>query len=109
MSNLTDQHCKPLPEGSPALSPDDVQKYLGQVDNWEVVEDGRKIHKAFTFPNFVKALEFVNAVGDLAEKEEHHPDILLTYGKAEITIWTHTVGGLSVNDFILAARIDTAQ
>jgi 4a-hydroxytetrahydrobiopterin dehydratase len=76
-----------------------------QVPEWEVV-NGHHLKRKFTFPDFVSALAFVNRVGEVAEKEGHHPDICLGWGKAEITIWTHAVDGLTESDFILAAKID---
>jgi 4a-hydroxytetrahydrobiopterin dehydratase len=66
------------------------------------------LHKVFTFPDFKKALDFVNRVGTIAEAEGHHPDILLGWGKAEITTYTHKIDGLTESDFILAAKIDRA-
>ena len=76
-----------------------------QVPQWKVV-DGHHITRAFTFPDFRQALTFVNKVGELAEEQGHHPDILLSWGRAEITTWTHKINGLSEGDFILAAKID---
>jgi 4a-hydroxytetrahydrobiopterin dehydratase len=76
-----------------------------QVDGWEVVQE-HHITKTFAFPDFQKALDFVNKVGALAEEQGHHPDIYLAWGKAEIKIWTHKVDGLTESDFILAAKID---
>jgi 4a-hydroxytetrahydrobiopterin dehydratase len=68
--------------------------------------NGHHVTRAFKFPDFVQALAFVNKVGAIAETQGHHPDILLTWGKAEITIWTHKINGLTESDFILAAKID---
>ena len=76
-----------------------------QVYGWNVVED-HHITKAFKFPDFGKALEFVNRVGELAEELGHHPDIFLAWGRVEITSWTHKINGLTESDFILAAKID---
>jgi 4a-hydroxytetrahydrobiopterin dehydratase len=76
-----------------------------QVDGWDIVQE-HHITRAFTFPDFQKALDFVNKVGALAEEQGHHPDIYLTWGKAEIKIWTHKIDGLTESDFILAAKID---
>ena len=63
-------------------------------------------HPTFTFPDFKQALDFVNRVGEVAEQQGHHPDILLAWGKAEITLWTHKIDGLTQSDFIMAAKID---
>ncbi len=76
-----------------------------QVDGWNIVEE-HHIAKTFKFSNFREALKFVNRVGELAEQQEHHPDVFLTWGKVEITIWTHKISGLTESDFILAAKID---
>lgn len=72
---------------------------------WKVV-DGKKIHREFRFKNFVEALAFANNVGAIAEEEGHHPDLFVSYGKVGVELWTHAIGGLSENDFILAAKID---
>jgi 4a-hydroxytetrahydrobiopterin dehydratase len=74
--------------------------------DWKVVE-GNHLERTFRFSDFLSALQFVNEVGDLAEREGHHPDIFLSWGKVKITLYTHAIGGLSENDFILAAKIDT--
>ena len=68
--------------------------------------DEHQITRKFTFPDFQQALDFVNRVGAVAEEQGHHPDILLTWGKVEITLWTHAVNGLTESDFIMAAKID---
>ena len=83
-----------------------VQKYLRLISGWEV-QGGIKIVKEFSFDDFEHALAFVNAVGRIAEEEGHHPDILLfDYKYARITLSTHAIGGLSINDFIIASKID---
>jgi 4a-hydroxytetrahydrobiopterin dehydratase len=76
-----------------------------QVPQWNVINE-HHITRKFTFPDFKQALDFVNRVGDVAEQQGHHPDILLTWGKAEITMWTHKIDGLTQSDFIMAAKID---
>ena len=91
--------------GIPKLSETRIQELLPQVPGWEVIDD-HHILKKFSFPDFVSALEWVNKLGELAEQEFHHPDIYLTWGKVEVKIWTHAVGGLTENDFILAAKTD---
>ena len=104
-ADLNVKHCKPCESGTPALSGPPLADYLKQVQGWELVE-WKKIVKAFKFPNFRKALEFTNRVGELAESEGHHPDIYLSWGKVKVELSTHAVKGLSENDFILAAKID---
>ncbi len=86
-----------------AAQVDALMSVLGDAD-WRVVEH-HHLFRAFRFPDFKEALEFTNHVGALAEEEGHHPDILLGWGKAEITLWTHSVDGLTMNDFILASKI----
>lgn len=80
-----------------------MQKELG--GNWKVVDD-HHLEKEFAFKNFREALTFTNKVGELAEKENHHPDIYLAWGKVRITLWTHKIDGLSESDFIFAAKMD---
>ena len=87
-----------------------AEKLLEQVSGWNMVNEGElKIGKEYKFKNFKLALAFVNQVGDVAEKEGHHPDIHLGWGRVKIVSYTHAVSGLSDNDFILAARIDKLQ
>jgi len=105
MSDLAAKTCVPCRGGVPPLAGDELAKLHQQLPSWDVVK-GHHLHKAFTFPDFVKALDFVNRVGQIAEQQGHHPDILLTWGKAEVTTWTHKIDGLTESDFILAAKID---
>ena len=105
MPGLAEKNCVPCRGDVPALKGAELQKLSHQLPNWEVVNE-HHIHRIFKFPDFVKALAFVNRVGAIAEEQGHHPDILLTWGKAEITTWTHAVNGLTESDFILAAKID---
>lgn len=105
MSDLASKTCVPCRGGVPPLKGADLAALREQVEGWEVVEE-HHIRKTFKFPDFRQALEFVNRVGDLAEEQGHHPDIYLTWGKAEITTWTHKIDGLTESDFILAAKID---
>jgi 4a-hydroxytetrahydrobiopterin dehydratase len=83
----------------------ELTSLLGQVHGWTVVGE-HHIQKEFTFPNFVKALEFVNRVGAVAEEQGHHPDVYLAWGKVEIKLWTHKIDGLTESDFIMAAKTD---
>ncbi|MGE0480107.1 MAG: 4a-hydroxytetrahydrobiopterin dehydratase [Phycisphaerae bacterium] len=105
MSALADQRCVPCKPGTPPLTGAVADGLLAQLKEWHIVE-GRRLDKRFKFPDFVTALAFVNRVGALAEEQGHHPDILLTWGKVEIGLWTHSIGGLSESDFVLAAKID---
>lgn len=105
MTELASKTCVPCKGGVPALKGAELESLKKQLPGWEVVQE-HHLHRRFDFPDFVKALAFVNKVGELAEQQGHHPDILLTWGKAEVTIWTHKVDGLTESDFILAAKID---
>ncbi len=87
------------------MAPPDVEDYLGRVEGWNHA-DHRRIARTFVFPDFQRALDFANEVGAIAEAEGHHPDLLVAWGKVEVTIWTHKVNGLTESDFILAAKID---
>lgn len=105
MTSLAERNCVPCRGGVPALSGAALESLSPQVPDWKVV-GGHHITRTFTFPDFKQALDFVNRVGALAEQQGHHPDILLAWGKAEVTLWTHAVNGLTESDFILAAKID---
>ena len=105
MSDLASKECVPCKGGVPALKGSSLEALKKQLPGWEVINE-HHLHRRFDFPDFVKALAFVNKVGELAEQQGHHPDILLTWGKAEITTWTHKIDGLTESDFILAAKID---
>src|SRR5512135_69833 len=103
-ADLASKTCVPCRGGVPPLAGEELKQYERQVPGWEVVS-GHHLHRTFTFPDFRQALEFVNRVGAVAEEQGHHPDILLGWGKAEITTWTHKIDGLTESDFILAAKI----
>jgi 4a-hydroxytetrahydrobiopterin dehydratase len=105
MSDLASKTCVPCKGGVPPLAGKWLEALANQVPQWKVV-DGHHIMRTFTFPDFHQALAFVNKVGEIAEQQGHHPNILLSWGKAEITTWTHKIDGLTESDFILAAKID---
>jgi 4a-hydroxytetrahydrobiopterin dehydratase len=102
---LADKHCVPCKGGTPPLKGKQLDDLHREISEWDVVNE-HHLKRTFKFPDFVQALAFVNKVGEVAEKEGHHPDILLSWGKAEVTTWTHSIDGLSEGDFILAAKID---
>ena len=102
---LADKHCVPCRGGVPPLSSTELSTLHHNVPEWSVVNQ-HHLHRVFRFPDFQQALAFVNRVGEVAETEGHHPDILLAWGKAEITLWTHKIDGLTESDFIMAAKID---
>ncbi|MEK6635149.1 MAG: 4a-hydroxytetrahydrobiopterin dehydratase [Planctomycetota bacterium] len=106
MSELALKKCVPCMGGVPPLKGEALQELQRQVEGWNVVEE-HHLFKSFKFPDFRKALDFVNRVGEIAEEQGHHPVITLTWGKAEIKIYTHKINGLTESDFILAAKIDT--
>ena len=103
--SLADKTCVPCKGGVPPLKGDALDKLKAEVLGWEVVEE-HHLYKVFRFPDFKKALEFVNRLGAVAEEQGHHPDILLAWGKVEVTIYTHKIDGLTESDFVLAAKID---
>jgi 4a-hydroxytetrahydrobiopterin dehydratase len=103
--DLTQKKCVPCEGGVPKLEPTRVNELLQQLDGW-AVRDGR-LHKHHRFGDFKNAMTFVNAIADLAEEEGHHPDFTVRdWNVVDVSIWTHAIGGLSENDFILAAKID---
>ena len=102
---LAQKRCVPCRGGVPPLNETQVAELKPQVPEWQVV-DNHHLTRSFTFPDFVTALAFVNRAGEVAEQEGHHPDIYLSWGKAEVKIWTHKIDGLTESDFILAAKID---
>ena len=82
-----------------------LAKLSDQLPDWQVAE-GKKIAKTYRFPDFAQALAFVNRAGAVAEAEGHHPDLCLTWGKVDVTIYTHKINGLTESDFVLAAKLD---
>ncbi len=108
MTELSTKQCKPCAEGAEALSGPALDALVAQLDGWEVV-DGHHLAKSYAFEDFATALAFVNRLGAVAEGQGHHPDIALAWGRVGIAVFTHDIGGLSENDFILAARIDDVR
>ena len=109
MDNLLNKKCVPCEGGISGLDITEIHKYLKMVDGWEVKADDDKVYyliKEFKFKDYLKSQEFVNKVGEIAEKESHHPDIFFGWGYAKIKIFTHAIKGLHENDFVLAAKID---
>jgi len=102
--DLADRRCVPCRRGTPPLDAAAVARLLPRVPGWAAPE-GRRLEREFRFRDFAAALAFVNRVGALAEAEDHHPDIRLSWGKVGVVLWTHAAGGLTENDFILAAKI----
>lgn len=104
---LTDKKCVPCEGGVQPFTGPQIKDYLAELKTeWQVI-DGKKIQKKFKFKDFKEAIAFVNKIAELAEKEQHHPDIrVFGYKNVEIELSTHAIGGLSENDFILAAKIE---
>lgn len=107
-TSLASRKCQACDEGTPALKGEELRKLYGKLEDWIMVNE-HHLEKEYRFPDFREALAFVNRVGEVAEEEGHHPDIFLTWGKVQLTLWTHSVGGLSENDFILAAKADALR
>jgi len=107
MAQLAEKQCVPCRGGVKPLEGEALILLAKELQpGWKVVDE-HHLEREFKFEDFREALEFVNEVGELAELENHHPDILLSYGKVVIQLWTHKIHGLHENDFILAAKIDT--
>ena len=109
MSDLADKKCVPCEGGIPSFDIKEIHKYLKKVDGWDVKSDDQKTYyliKEFKFDDFLKSIQFINKVGDIAETEGHHPDIWFGWGYAKIKIFTHAINGLHESDFVLAAKID---
>jgi 4a-hydroxytetrahydrobiopterin dehydratase len=105
MEDLASKSCVPCHGGVPRITGADVEPFMTELPNWEIVGEHHLTRK-YKFTNFRDALLFVNRVGEVAEREGHHPDIAFGWGYAEIEIWTHAIDGLSESDFILAAKIE---
>ena len=109
MIDFDKKNCIPCRGGIPSFDISEIHKYLKKIDGWDVKKKENEIHfleKKFSFKNFSESQKFVNQVGDIAEKEAHHPDIIFGWGYAKIQIFTHKIKGLVESDFILAAKID---
>ena len=106
MNNLSKKKCAPCTGATPKMSLDEITDNLSKINNWEINNNKEMIFKKFKFNNFKKALNFTNQIGVLAEEEGHHPDISLGWRYCLVMIHTHAINGLSINDFILAAKID---
>lgn len=105
--NLLKKICLPCKDKSlQPLKREDMQDYLDEVSGWILSTDAKKISKEFKFRDFIGAINFVERVADVAEMEGHHPDIHIHYNKVILELWTHSIDGLSENDFILASKID---
>ena len=107
MSALRDRKCAACAPGTPALAADRIAELLSQLEpGWRVAEDGRSLRRSYGFADFYATMAFVNAVAWIANAEDHHPDLEVGYDYCRVTLATHSIGGLSENDFICAAKMD---
>ena len=104
---LAERQCIPCKGGVPALKDEELTQLHAQLPEWGVVEE-HHLRRVYAFPDFARALSFVNKLGEVAEHENHHPWISFTWGKVIVEIWTHKIDGLTESDFILAAKADAA-
>lgn len=108
-SELIQSRCQPRRGDEHRLSGDDVAQWLKAVPEWSLIEDGQAIARTFRFPDYYRTLAFVNALAFIAHAEDHHPDLSVHYDRCVVRYSTHDVGGLSLNDFICAAKADALE
>lgn len=108
MEQLANMACIACHSGEPTVSDAEIAELMPQIPNWQIIEvDGvKRLQRVFTFKNFLDALDFTNTIGALAEDQGHHPALLTEWGKVTVQWWTHSIGGLHRNDFIMAAKTD---
>lgn len=111
MSGLTQSTCEPCRGGVPTLTDAEIAALKPEVPEWEVVEVGgiKRLRRAFDFADFKSAMAFAVGVGEIAEREGHHPDLHVAWGEVVVETWTHKIHGLHRNDFVLAAKIDASR
>ncbi len=103
---LLEERCEYIPKGSKPLIIPTIESYLSQLPGWDVSLDYKTLSKTFSFKNYYQVMAFINAVAWLAHREDHHPEICFGYNEARITLTTHAANGITLNDLILAAKID---
>ena len=107
MTELVERRCKPCEGKVAAYTAEQAKAELKQLSaDWRLIEDGKALKRNFAFRDFYRTMSFVNALGHIANTEDHHPDMEVGYGYCNVTFSTHAIGGLSVNDFICAAKLD---
>ncbi len=107
LNDLLNGHCQEYPQGSPTLTPEEVAERVALVPDWELVDEGKGLRLSRRMGDFLAAIELVNKVAEVAEVEQHHPDIRVHgYRNVGLDLSTHSLGGLTDNDFIMAAKID---
>jgi 4a-hydroxytetrahydrobiopterin dehydratase len=104
MDDLTQKTCVPCTGAMPKLDEKQIAKLAAEVPGWAIADE--KLHRRFRFPDFVTAIRFVDRMAEIAEREQHHPNFCVDYAEVDVRIWTHAIGALSTNDFILAAKLD---
>ncbi|MCK5395805.1 MAG: 4a-hydroxytetrahydrobiopterin dehydratase [Gammaproteobacteria bacterium] len=110
MTDLSSQQCSSLSSDKQPLSDAQSSAYLKQLDpQWQLDKQAQTISFIYTFKNYYQTMAFVNVVAQIAHQQDHHPDLLVSYNRCKVTYSTHSVGGLSINDFICAAKINSAQ
>jgi 4a-hydroxytetrahydrobiopterin dehydratase len=107
MPSLASMKCKDLPAGTPALTRTQIDTLLKEVPGWDY--DGKVVGKTYSFKNYHETMAFVNAVAWIAHREDHHPDMSVSYNRCRVEFSTHSIGGISDNDFICAAKIEALQ
>jgi len=105
-SELSKKHCVACEGGAQPLDKKETDLMMSQVNDWSLNETGKEISRTFKFANYYETMAFVNSVAWIAHREDHHPDLLVSYNKCQVTYSTHAIGGLSANDFICAAKIE---
>jgi 4a-hydroxytetrahydrobiopterin dehydratase len=105
---LAERHCAVCGPGTPTLPSAEIDRLLEQLPGWAIAqsEGHLELTKTYRFKGFMPGVELVNGIAPIAEAEAHHPDLHLTYGSLRVVLWTHAAGGLTENDFVLAAKID---
>jgi len=108
MENLTSQKCVACQADAPKVTDDELAEFIKEIPDWEAISEDSipKLRRIFSFDDYIQAVNFSNQVADLAEEEDHHPAILLEWGRVQVTWWTHKILGLHKNDFIAAAKTD---
>ena len=109
MAELAQKDCVPCKGGVPPLKGNDLARLAGELgEGWRVINE-HHLERELKFENFRKALDFTNKIGELAEQQNHHPDIYLAWGKVKLTLWTHKIDGLTESDFVFAAKVNKIQ
>jgi 4a-hydroxytetrahydrobiopterin dehydratase len=109
MSRLAKKKCVPCEGGVDPLTRTEAQKLLTELNDWALIDDARLLAKSFHFEDFAESMAFVNKIAAIAEEEGHHPDLTISYSDVGVELTTHAIGGLSENDFIIAAKIDEIE